>query len=258
MENINLLPENEYTEVENRRYINPTLVPTETEDFITKFRDTQKGNNQEIISQTQALGTDVPSNIGGLTGAGSYFTSRYQTPQTNTVTQNLRTAAQQTALNEALQNEQAMWKKRYQDAYNSYQKRQNNKTNSGGGGTLDDILKRLGIDVNPDDGTDNTVNENTNTGPEKLSGMGGDLLQYTDANGGRWTLRNLSAGDELMLGGLTSVGGNLQRAFPDGTPLTHGAVYNAGNGRVFMYLNNDQTGGGTIYRVGDSPTISYR
>lgn len=136
MDNANLLPENEYREEDGRRYINPNLPVTETEDFITKFRDTQRGNTQEISSQTEMLGTDIPSAEGGLIGAGSYWTSRYQTPQTNAVVQNLRTAAQASALNEALQNEQAMWKKKYDDAYKNYQKRQHDaaKRASLGGG----------------------------------------------------------------------------------------------------------------------------
>ncbi len=137
MDNANLLPENEYREEDGRRYINPNLPVTETEDFITKFRDTQRGNTQEISSQTEMLGTDIPSAEGGLIGAGSYWTSRYQTPQTNAVVQNLRTAAQASALNEALQNEQAMWKKKYDDAYKNYQKRQHDaaKRASLGGGS---------------------------------------------------------------------------------------------------------------------------
>ena len=137
MENVQLLPENEVKEVESRLYLNPQVGIDETNTFIDKFRDTQRGNNQEIATQTQMLGTDVPSNLGGLTGAGNYFTSRYQTPQTNAVIQNLRAAAQATALNEALANEQALWKKRYNDAYKAYQKRQNRKSSGGGssGGT---------------------------------------------------------------------------------------------------------------------------
>ncbi len=129
----NLLPSNEYTEFEDRAYINPNLAVDETSSFIDNYRNTQNQNTQQINAQTQRLGTDVPTNIGGLTGAGSYFTSRYQKPQTASVIANLRATAQAKALNDALANEQAMWKKRYQDAYNAYQKRGWN--NSKGGGT---------------------------------------------------------------------------------------------------------------------------
>lgn len=134
MDNVQLLPDNEVKEVEGRLYINPQVGIDETNTFIDKFRDTQRGNTQEISDQTRMLGTDVPSSLGGLTGAGNYFTSRYQTPQTNAVTQNLRAAAQATAFKEAAENEVALWKKRYDDAYKAYQKRQYRKANSGGGG----------------------------------------------------------------------------------------------------------------------------
>lgn len=67
-----------------------------------------------------------------------YFTSRYQTPQTNSAVANLRATAQAAALNQVLSNEQEMWKKRYNDAYRDYQKRASRGSggggNSGGGG----------------------------------------------------------------------------------------------------------------------------
>lgn len=138
MENVNLLPENEYTETEGRKYINPNLPVEETNTFIENLRDTQKGNLNEISMQTESLGTAVPSNLGGLMGGQGYWTSRYVTPQTNSAVANLRATAQATALNEALANEKAMWDKRYQEAYRNYQKRQNDKTNGGGGGGDDD------------------------------------------------------------------------------------------------------------------------
>lgn len=126
-----ILPSNEVKEFEERLYLNPNLQVEETTSFIDNLRNTQKANNQEIAQQTQALGTNVPSNLGGLTGAGSYFTSRYQTPQTNSAVANLRSVAQAAALNQALQNEQDIWKKRYNEAYRAYQKNAYNK--SGGG-----------------------------------------------------------------------------------------------------------------------------
>jgi hypothetical protein len=63
----------------------------------------------------------------------SYFTSRYQVPQTNSAVANLRAAAQAQALNEVLANEQAIWKKKYQDAYRDYQRKAYNRSRSGGG-----------------------------------------------------------------------------------------------------------------------------
>ena len=118
-----IIPENEYTEVEDRLYLNPQTGVDETNTFIEKLRETQNANNAQIAQQTQALGTEVPSNLGGLTGAESYFTSRYQTPQSASAVANLRATAQAAALNQVLANEQEMWKKRYNDAYRAYQKR---------------------------------------------------------------------------------------------------------------------------------------
>lgn len=136
----NLLPENETVEVEGRRYLNPNLVIDETNTFIDKLRGTQGMNTQEIATQTEMLGTDIPSSQGGLMGANSYFTSRYQTPQTNSAVANLRRVAQESALNQALANEQAMWKKRYDEAYRRYQRIQNDKTNDNPSTTTPDNI----------------------------------------------------------------------------------------------------------------------
>lgn len=130
-----ILPTEEYTEVDGRAYLNPQVALDESNTFIDNLRATQGQQNQEITSDTQMLGTDVPSNLGGLTGAESYFTSRYQTPMTNAAVNSLRATAQAAALNQILQNEQAIWKKRYQDAYRDYQKRSYNKAYGGGSGS---------------------------------------------------------------------------------------------------------------------------
>lgn len=127
-----ILNDSDFVEVEGRYYKNPQVALDESNKFIDNLRSTQQANNQQIQTQTYNLGTAVPSNLGGLTspvtdgngGAGmSYFTSRYQTPQTNSAVANLRAAAQAQALNEVLANEQAIWKNRYQNAYRNYQKR---------------------------------------------------------------------------------------------------------------------------------------
>ena len=129
----NIIPDNEYQEIEGRAYINPQVSLDESNAFIDNLRSVQGQQNQEIFSDTQMLGTDVPSVMGGLTGGNSYFTSRYQTPQTNSAVANLRAAAQAQALNDVLANEQAIWKKRYQDAYRDYQRKAYNRSRSGGG-----------------------------------------------------------------------------------------------------------------------------
>lgn len=121
---MDILPENERVEFESRLYSNPQIGLDESSSFIEKLRQTQQANTQQIAQDTANLGTEVPSNLGGLTGGEGYWTSRYQTPQTDTTVANLRAAAQAQALNDVLANEQAIWKKRYQDAYRAYQKRQ--------------------------------------------------------------------------------------------------------------------------------------
>lgn len=130
---MDILPENERVEFESRLYSSPQVGLDESSSFIEKLRQTQQANNQQITQDTYDLGTAVPSNLGGLTGGEGYWTSRYQTPQTNTTVANLRAAAQAQALNDVLANEQAAWKKRYQDAYRAYQKNIHNRSYGGGG-----------------------------------------------------------------------------------------------------------------------------
>lgn len=125
-----ILPTEETTEYEDRLYLNPQIGVDESNQFIEKLRETQNNNVAQIKTQTQNLGTDVPSILGGLAGGTGYWTSRYQTPQTNAAVSDLRAAAQATALNQALANEEAMWKKRYQEAYRNYQSRAWDKQNN--------------------------------------------------------------------------------------------------------------------------------
>lgn len=144
----NILPENETFTFEDREYVNPQVSLDEQNAFIDNLRQTQQQNTGEIVQQTRNLGTEVPSNLGGLVGGEGYWTSRYQTPQTNAVVSQLRSAAQAQALNDVLANEQAKWKKRYNDAYRAYQKR-----GAGGGGGNDDDPD----DDNSDGEVDETV-----------------------------------------------------------------------------------------------------
>lgn len=130
-----ILDENEFIEAEGRSYLNPQIALDESNAFIDNLRSTQQSDNQKIQTDTYNLGTEIPSNLGGLTGGEGYFTSRYQTPQTVSAVANLRAAAQAAALNQALANEQEVWKKRYNDAYRKYQKSSYDKSSGGTGGT---------------------------------------------------------------------------------------------------------------------------
>lgn len=127
----NILPENETTTFEEKVYVNPQTSLDEQLSFIDNYRTAQATRNQQITNETHNLGTDIPSNLGGLTGGEGYWTSRYQVPQTNTMLNDLRATAQAQALNDMLANEQAMWKNRYQKAYRDYQKRAAAKGNGG-------------------------------------------------------------------------------------------------------------------------------
>lgn len=134
-----ILDENEFTEVDGRSYLNPQVALDESNAFIDNLRSAQQNDNQKIQMDTYNLGTNISSNLGGLTspvkngngGAGlSYFTSRYQVPQTAAAVANLRSVAQSQALNQVLQNEQEIWKKKYNDAYRKYQKSAYDNANS--------------------------------------------------------------------------------------------------------------------------------
>lgn len=185
---MDILPANEYTEVENRYYLNPQVGLDESTSFIDNLRATQGQQNQEIAQQTQNLGTEISSNLGGLGGNMGYFTSRYQTPQTSSAVANLRATAQATALNQALQNEQAKWKKRYQDAYNAYQKRTWDRSNPSGGGGGG------GLELDTNENQDGKVDISQYTGGEYQSGklypVTDYVSDYQDASGQWWQVAN--------------------------------------------------------------------
>lgn len=106
-------------EDDGRWYIRPEVALNEQNAFINNYRNIEAQNNAQIAQQTRALGTQVPSQLGGLVGGGGYFRSRYQTPQTNQVVADLRSLMQGQALQAVLQNELEKAKKKYKDAQNS-------------------------------------------------------------------------------------------------------------------------------------------
>lgn len=123
-------------EQDDRRYINPQTALDESNAFIENLRNVQQQGTEEIAQDTYNLGTQVPSNLGGLVGSEGYFRSRYQTPQTNAIVSDLRSAAQAQALNEAMNNELAIAKQRYNNAYKAAQKRARSRRGGGGGGMI--------------------------------------------------------------------------------------------------------------------------
>lgn len=106
-------------EDDGRWYIRPEVALNEQNAFINNYRNIEAQNNAQIAQQTRALGTQVPSQLGGLVGGGGYFRSRYQTPQTNQIVADLRSQMQGQALQAVLQNELEKAKKKYKDAQNS-------------------------------------------------------------------------------------------------------------------------------------------
>lgn len=145
---------NDFSYEENgRRYIDPNVSLNEQNAFVQNLRDTQAQRNTQIAQQTHNLGTDVPSHYGGLNGSEAYFNARYQTPQTNSLVANLKSAAQAQALNTALNNELQKAQKRYNDAYYAASARANGTTAG------DDTKDKLGITTNGG-ATDKTVNQN--------------------------------------------------------------------------------------------------
>lgn len=128
----NILPENETYDYAEQKYLNPEVSANEQLAFINNLRNLQQANTAQIEQDTRNLGTTVPTVQGGLTGAETYFKSRYQTPQANQLAETLRTAALQSQLNTALSNVQAQAKKRYNEAYSAYRKRISSYGNGGG------------------------------------------------------------------------------------------------------------------------------
>lgn len=146
----------EFYEYEDRAYVKPTLSSGEQEAFIDNLRNIQGQNNAQIAQQTYNLGTDVPSNLGGLGGGESYFMSRYQTPQVNEMVATLKSAAQAQALNDVMSNYQSQLKQRYNKAYRNAQRRARAAAGGNNGGnnptTINGNVKPQGNEVKYDPG----------------------------------------------------------------------------------------------------------
>lgn len=168
---MNILPDNEYTEFEGKYYVNPQVSLDEQNAFIDNLRSTQQVNNQQINDQTRNLGTAVPSNLGGLMGGEGYFTSRIQTPQTNSLVNDLKATARASALNQVLANEQEKWKTRYTRASNAARVR-GSKAGSGGGTTK-----------TTEGGLDTKDNSNTTKAEYEKNPNGDTVIKIRDDDG---------------------------------------------------------------------------
>lgn len=139
---------NESYDFEDRKYVNPTLSRDEQLSFVDNFRNMQQSNMNQIARDTHNLGTDVPSNLGGLTGSERLWNASYVAPKVNSMISGLRATAQAKALNDVLGNYQEQMKKRYNDAYMAAQRRANGGDGSSSGDDDDD-----------DDSIDYTAND---------------------------------------------------------------------------------------------------
>lgn len=126
---------------EDRQYIDPTVSRDEQLGFINRLREIENKDLQKIATDTHNLGSDLPSNLGGLSGvnpdAGSagIWRNRYQRPQTNALVAGLRSSAQASALNDVLNNAMNQYKNRYNQAYRKAKKLE--QANNSGNGTTD-------------------------------------------------------------------------------------------------------------------------
>lgn len=248
-----ILNDSDFVEVEGRYYTNPQVALDESNKFIDNLRSTQQANNQQIQTDTYNLGTAVPSNLGGLTspvtdgngGAGmSYFTSRLQTPQTNSAVANLRAAAQAQALNEVLANEQAIWKNRYQNAYRNYQKRQNARANAPTPTTTTNPYANV-----PGDEPDYETTTPGGTGGAALSGLPGAYTVVDPA--GNLHVVDMNAGDEEMIHpgqasntrqSAAGLGGGEMRTLPNGNSVWVRPGYALTKEGSSYYLVNQSNG----------------
>lgn len=118
-------------EFEDRTYIEPKVSRDEQLGFIDRLREIERKDLQKIATDTHNLGTDVTSNLGGLSGIGKpnslgisgadtgsagIWRNRYERPQTNALVADLKATAQATALNTALNNMLKQYKNRYNQA----------------------------------------------------------------------------------------------------------------------------------------------
>lgn len=124
--------ENEYLTVNDRYYVNPQLSVDESEQFLETLRNAQKQGNAQIAQETHALGTDVPSSMGGLSGSGGIWEQRYQNPKVDSAVAKLRSVYQAQALNDTMSNLLSQKQQEYKDAYRRAYKNKENGNNPGG------------------------------------------------------------------------------------------------------------------------------
>lgn len=173
---------------DGRWYVNPQVSLGEQNAFIDNLRNLQAQDNADIQQQTYALGTRVPSNLGGLTGASSYFSSRNQTPKVNSTIAGLRAASQAQALTTALENDMQKTQKIYNELFRKNQLGGGNGSGNGSGDNATEIKGSVkyedpaNVDTEDPNVSDTVVEKNT--GRDMIFGNEGDY--YVDEKGNRY------------------------------------------------------------------------
>lgn len=173
--------------------ISPTASRDEQMAFIDTYRQLQGENTAQIGETAHALGSDLPAQLGGLHGPSEYMKSRYQTPQTESRVASLRTAAQLSALNQLMQNEQNKWSNRYNQAYRAASKRSSGGGGNTGGGDNDTVTG--GVDEIVSDTSVDYTSSGTN-----VPGLKVDNETYVDVDG-NYITRDMNSGEILYVNG---------------------------------------------------------
>jgi len=164
----------EFYDLEDRRYVSPTVSRDEQLGFVDTLRDTMGRNTAQINAQTERLGTNIPSSMGGLAGSGSYFTQRYQTTPLEARANTLKATAQAKALNDLMSNYERQMANRARQAYRSAARRASTSGGSGGGdspeGEPKEYYENLELTLDSD--------EWANSGESAVTGYGMDGYEY--------------------------------------------------------------------------------
>lgn len=229
---------------EDRKYIEPTVSRDEQLGFIDRLRAIENKDLQKIATDTHNLGTDVPSNLGGLSGIGKpnslgisgadtgsagIWRNRYERPQTNALVADLKATAQASALDTALNNMLNQYKNRYNQAA-----RKAAKAGGGTAGVSDDDPYNTEI-VDP-------LPQVLNSGA--VNGSKGSYM-IKDSNGKIKSVIDVITDDNGVITGV------------DTGILSYGANGETGTSGA-QYLQNLIDQGYTFWAYGDDGTLGQR
>lgn len=216
----------EYTEFQNRYYVNPEVSMDEQNQFIDKFRDLQNADQVQINRDTYNLGTPTSSNKGGLVGAEGMWDVQYRRPAVNQAIENLRQVNMQQALNMSMANQQNVMANRVQQAQRNYNRAQaeaykNDRLASRTNNTPSDT-PGLGIDTNTGqtDPTDLAARPNA----EKQQ-------QYDEANGDQFneTMQNVT---DAIQSGDGQASNSVGFAYTENGKPVYGTIYRDNFGKI--------------------------